>query len=563
MMSHMSSNAVRRPLLVLTLLMLCLTVPDASAWRSDLDGPEPSRPVPAYRQAEKVAILKVEGVIDLVTLSSLERRVAKARKDGCDAIVLDINTPGGRVDAALDICHLLKTDAGSNTVAWVNPNAYSAGSIISLACREIVVADNTRFGDSAPIVASPLGMQPLPVTERAKAESPLLLEVIDSARRNNYDVNLVQSLISAGIELWMLEHVEDGTRIFVDRAEYEEVFGAAPPQNLPSITPPGTKVTPYVPDREVTDELESNPPRERLTQADAKAWRPLRQVVSSDRLLTMDGETAISYGLAVDTINDEEEFKAFFGASEIVRYDRVWSEALVRFLVSFWVRAILIAIFLIALFIEIAAPGVGAFGAVAAVALLALLGAPYLTGMAQWWEIVLILLGIALIGVEVFVIPGFGVAGIAGVVCLLVGVVGTFISGDLATTTGQHELATGIGSTIAAVFAAFVGMWIVSRQLETIPILNKVVLTAEAGEGTQAMSGHSTTVLQAMGNDPAVSTDVGEEGVAETDLRPAGKARFGNRSIDVKSVGNFIDRGTPVRVVRKDSFVIEVEAVKA
>ena len=62
-------------------------------------------------------------------------------------------------------------DAPANTVAWINPKAYSAGTIIALACREIVVSPNSAFGDAAPI--SPFG--PIPITERAKIESPLLI----------------------------------------------------------------------------------------------------------------------------------------------------------------------------------------------------------------------------------------------------------------------------------------------------------------------------------------------------------------------------------------------------
>ena len=165
---------------------------------------------------------------------SLERRVQEALDDGADAVVLDLNTPGGGLEATLDICHLIKTDAPANTVAWINPQAYSAGTIIALACREIVVGRNASFGDAAPI--SPWG--PIPITERAKLESPILAEVIDSARRHHYDENLVQSFVSVGVELWLIEHVDTGERIFVDREEYRAVFGADPAQQLTRLAPP-------------------------------------------------------------------------------------------------------------------------------------------------------------------------------------------------------------------------------------------------------------------------------------------------------------------------------------
>ncbi|MHC4274931.1 MAG: Clp protease/crotonase-like domain-containing protein [Planctomycetota bacterium] len=140
------------------------------AWAAQVQPPSgtpaPATAVPAYRQANKVAILTVQGGIDGITLRSLERRVRQARADGADAIVFDIDTPGGALDATLDICHLIRTEAPANTVAWINPQAYSAGTIIALACREIVVAPSSAFGDAAPI--SPFGA--IPATERAKVE---------------------------------------------------------------------------------------------------------------------------------------------------------------------------------------------------------------------------------------------------------------------------------------------------------------------------------------------------------------------------------------------------------
>ena len=92
--------------------------------------------------------------------------------------------------------------APPNTVAWIDPHAFSAGTV-ALACREIVIALG-MFGDSAPV--SPLG--PIPQTERAKIESPLT-EVVDLPDATA-DERLVQAFVSLGIELWLLENAETG-----------------------------------------------------------------------------------------------------------------------------------------------------------------------------------------------------------------------------------------------------------------------------------------------------------------------------------------------------------------
>jgi len=550
--------------------------------RSTQRGDATARAVPGYRQADRIAVLTVEGVIDEITLVSLERRIADAKEGGYGAVVIDLDTPGGLVGAALDISHLLKNDAPVNTVAWVNPEALSAGTLISLACREIVVHPDAIWGDCAPIWGAPLGVLiEMPPAERAKIESRLRAEVVDAARRHHYDENLVQAFISVGIELWMLENADTGERIFVDDAEYERVFGEEPPQQKASAVPPASgqrrTIVPWLSDlvapaelyeqepmsdeeiEETIQRAQTRPPaRDPLTADDADEWRLLGQVVASDELLTLKAAESIDYGLAQAIIRNDEELKAYFGAEDLVRWNMSWSEHLVRFLVSTPVRGVLIVIFILGLFLEMAAPGMGIFGALAGTALLILIGAPFIAGMAQWWEIVLILIGIGLIAAEIFVIPGFGVAGISGVLCLLVGVVGTFVSGDVTTVRGQDQLYTGVIATVVSILAAAVGVWILSRYVYEFPLFKRLILTAT----TEAASGgeESAPILRAMGPAQAESpVAVGDVGVAQTDLRPSGRARFDGRSVDVVTVGGYIMAGAAVRVTSVGRFRIEVE----
>ena len=573
----------RRPLPAVALLGMLLALgARAQDGATDAAAPPPEA-VPGYRQASNVAVLTIEGVIDHVTLTSLERRVAEAKANGADAIVFDIDTPGGDALATLDICHLIKTDAPANSVAWINPQGYSAGTIIALACREIVVAPHSAFGDAAPIDA--FGRQLLP-TERAKAESPILAEVIDSARRNHYDENLVQAFISVGVELWLIEHETTGQRIFVDRAEYETVFGEEPPQLKIDTAPPDTSPT-FTPwfspfgeqgapredaglsEEEKRKEIEFAqdlpPTRERLTEEDRGQWELVQQLIGADSLLVLNEHEAVYYGVAQRVVANDTQLQEFFGTTTpVTHYDQSWSESMVRFLTNPIVRGVLILIFVICLLIELSAPGMGVFGATAMVALLILIGAPVLAGMAGWWEIIAIIAGFLLIGAEIFVIPGFGLAGIAGGLCLAVGVIATFVSHDVRTAQGQEDLAWGMGSTLAAVFAAGVVLWFLSKNFERMPFLRRLILqtelTGEAGGAGGALETETASVgiLEAMGAaQRAVS--VGDSGTATTDLRPAGRAQIDGRSVDVKSIGAYIDRGTPIRVVSVGRFVIEVE----
>lgn len=546
--------------------------------------------VPAYRQANHVAILTIHGAIDDVTQASLERRMKKAIEDGADAIVLDIDTPGGEMRATLNICNLLKNrnDTPANVVAWIHPTAYSAGSIIALACREIIVAPQSTFGDAAPIAIGPLGgLHMLPKTERAKLEGPLLSELTDSARRNHYDEKLVRSFSKLADQddgVWMLQNIENGDRVFVDREEYREAFGQDPPAVvIPAAIAPvpanarrsairpslDTSIPPVAQKagldaaklQQQQDFDQTLPPsRTRLTAMnDRGKWRLIRQVVDSNTLLTVTGDEAMYYGLATAAAANDADIKSFFGAQSVRRYDQTWSESLVRFLISAPVKGLLIIVFLIGLFVELAAPGLGIFGGAAVVALLLLVGAPALAGMATWWPILLIVLGLLLVAAELFVIPGFGITGVAGVISLMVGLVWTFVSSDVTTSTGQSELLNGLLVVLTSVFVAGIAIWFISRQIHSLPLINRLILHTELRDADSASgTAGGVGLLEAMGG-PQRALQSGDLGVAETDLRPSGRANINGRLVDVKSAGPYIEKGTAIRVLSVGRFVIEVE----
>ncbi|MGA1043648.1 MAG: NfeD family protein [Phycisphaerales bacterium] len=527
---------------------------------------EAIRAVPASRQANTVAVLPIVGEIDQITLRSLERRLREASRLGAGAVVLEIDTPGGEMLATLDICHLIRTQAPANTVAWINPKAFSAGTIIALACRDTLVHPEAVFGDAAPIQGIPIvGLRQLAPAERAKLEAPLLSEVSGSARKRGLDEKLVQSFIAVTMELWLIEEISTGDRMFVDAGEYEIAFGEPPPrlrqrgEALPQVEASAVDAGPL--DESVdTDptflELEDASPRRVLTAADRGRWRLIGQVIGNEELLVVRADEAIGYGLASGTIADDSELSAHFGATSLVRLDETWSEVLTRFLVSWPVRLVLIVVLLVCFFIELAAPGFGVFGIAAAAALLVLVGAPALAGLAQWWEILLVLLGLGLVAVELFVLPGFGFAGVAGVACLFVGLIGTFVGGgEIGGVAWQGQLLTGIATTLAAGFAAAVSIWMLSRHLGGVRAFDRLVLSASAGGEVVADRIRSTSPPP---TDPSWPR-IGDVGLAASQLRPAGRAEFEARTFDVSSDGSFIDAGSRVRVVAIREGRIEVE----
>ena len=560
--------AMRKLARALACLALALACPAAEARQAVA----PARPgaVPAWRQASRVAVVPVQGEIDAVTRASVERRVAEAAASGADAAVLELDTPGGDLVATLELCLWIKDRAPIPVWAWVRPKAYSAGTIIALACRGILVSPGAAFGDAAPISALPgLGLQPLPPAERAKIEAPVLAEVVDSARRNGYDETLVRAFVSAPDEVWMLERDDGQARAFVGRPEYREAFGGDPPATRASGMPrpqvvAGAPVLPFVDlamrrraddgpttpaerDRMVEDQQTRPPVRARLVPEDAPRWRVVTQVDGAEELLVTYAPEAIAAGLAQREVADERALSAWFGATTVERLEEHWGDALVRFLTSWPVRLALVAVIACGFVVELAVPGLGWFGGAATVALLLLLGGPALAGVTAWWPLLLVLAGCALVVVEVVAIPGVGVVGFLGVACAVVGLVGGFVDAPLGTPEGRSDLAAALGTIAGGAVLAAAGAWAIVRALPRSPIARATVLEATVGGGAPPSAGDARI--------PAA----GERGTAVTPLRPVGKARFGTDIVDVTAVGPMVEAGAPVVVLRASPYAVEVE----
>src|SRR5690606_14855641 len=157
-------------------------------------------------------------------------RIKRAEAEGADCIVIDINTPGGEVPAVLAICKAIQRSPNQNSIGWIDPEAYSRGAYIALACKEVVVARSGPMGDPAPIYGSAPGLQAMPPTERARMSWPLRAEVVESARLHGYDEKLGQAFVIVGVELWMIRDKTTGEVHFVDEAEYRALFAQEPPR---------------------------------------------------------------------------------------------------------------------------------------------------------------------------------------------------------------------------------------------------------------------------------------------------------------------------------------------
>lgn len=579
----------------LSLLVICCALAPAQPTPPTIN--PVAAPVRASAQADNVAVITIHGPIDQYTAQSVHRRMELAEKGGAQALVFEIDTPGGEVVAVLDICDMIKKSPISNTVAWVNTKAYSGGAIIALACKEIVTSDPATLGDALPITsANGFGMLgELPEAERQKMLSPLITEVVDSARQRGYDEKLVQGIVSRGVELWLVQDKADPSRrLFIGPDEYRLVFGTDPDRSMvptivaatpgagepdPAAALPDSEMTPvppgdrapspsaFIPASPALDQisqdvnlgLERPSARPMLTAADQGRWALVEYVSNGHSLVVLKAPSMRRYGLSRATVQNDAELTAYFGAKNLRRLDPSWSEAFTVFLTNWAVRAVLITVFLIALFLEMTHPGLVVPGLVAGAALVGLLAPPLVVGMANWWEIAAVLVGILLIALEIFVIPGFGITGVAGLLLLFGGLVGTFVHespGSLFPNTeeARNDLLFGVVSIVMALGTSTIAIYYLGKHFGSLPLLGRLVLK---DPGTS--DDDSDEFFSAMSVESVGPVAVGDVGIAVTPIRPVGRAQFEDRVVDVVSEMAYIRAGERVRVIAAAEFRVVVE----
>jgi membrane-bound serine protease (ClpP class) len=260
----------------------------------------------------------------------------------------------------------------------------------------------------------------------------------------------------------------------------------------------------------------------------------------------------------VKPIRSDADLMTFMGAQTIARADVSWSEGMAGFLNNFVVKGVLIVIFLIALFIEMTHPGTIIPGCTALLALVLLVGPSFLEGMSGWWTALAIVSGLVLLGIEAFVIPGFGVAGVLGMILLFAGLVGTFLpaGGGFSTPQGQSDMLWGATTVLLAGATAGFGMWMIAKHFGSLPVLGRLVLKNPSADD------ESESILAAMDPDPDAEVMPGEIGTALTPLRPAGRVDMGDRVVDAISEFGFIPAGAKVRIVSASQMRIGVEPVR-
>lgn len=273
----------------------------------------------------------------------------------------------------------------------------------------------------------------------------------------------------------------------------------------------------------------------------------VKDIVDSGKVLTFTTEEAIANNYCEGQAESVKELLEKAGVQNYVIEEQRYTfiEKVINFLINPMISGLLIMLIIGGIYFEFQSPGIGFPLAMAVLEALLYFAPLYLEGLAANWEIILFVVGIALLAVEIFVIPGFGVAGVGGIIFIvgglalsLVGNIGFDFSG-----VPTSDMIQSFSTVIIAISVSFpLAIWLGKRLFVNTTIGDKLALVAEQ----KSSEGYTVSL-------PEFDSLVGKEGIAETILCPSGKVRVENDIYDAVAQVSYIEKGEKVKVVEHEN----------
>lgn len=499
-----------------------------------------------------VVICRIEDEIDEGVAVVVERAVREA--ENASALLFVINTPGGMVDSAIKISTSIMS-VECPTIAYIEGmGAISAGALISYSCDFIYMAEGSNIGASTPIMP---GVETTPDMDE-KSNSFVRAKYRALGEANGHDPILGEAMVDRNMEVRAYRNPDGTYRIFeVDAGKTDRSRNAgkdALDVILDSVSEGDDESSEEikkllrdvlgVPDSGTESETPTQE-QEELTEYKELLEANTELVSPRGELLTMTSNEAVHFGLAesITTDIDDTLREHLLGSVDRLEIIPTWEEALFAFLTSPTIAGLLLMAGLGSIYVEVRTPGFGGAGILGATCLALFFGSHMVIGMADWVDLALILAGFLLILAEIFLLPGFGIAGVAGFACLLGGCYLALVDAPRPEFPWDFERMYQALYTLCIGMFSFIGFVVVSGfLLPYTPLGNAMILNTaldtEAGYTAQS--------------EEATQAATGLRGVALTKLRPAGKGRFGDQKIDVVTRGEFLEEGVPIEVIFSD-----------
>jgi len=473
--------------------------------------------VPAWTQTKQEAyVIPIKGEIDRALMIFIRRGIQQAEEAGAATIIFEVDTFGGRVDSALQIATLIGGVDEIETIAYVPANpegtgvSWSAGALISFSCDRIYMAPGTSMGAAAPVFQSQQGMEMAP----EKTVSAVRTQMAALAEKNGYPKGVALAMVDMDVEL--IEVFLDGQLEVTTTEDLPDVERRA---------------------REQDRELEKG------------------KVISPEgKLLALTAGEAARYGVSSATVADLAALYELIGIRDVsvAELEPSAPDRLVSIITGAAVTSLLVLVGLAALYLEITSPGFGIPGTIAIIAFLIIFLGGALLGTVGSLEIILFLLGVVLLVIEIFLIPGFGVTGVSGIILMIAALVLSRQEFIIPRVPWEWTIFLRNLRNVGFGFAgSLVLLVVVLRLFPRTPGLKRLILetSQEPLAGYTVQSSETSALLN------------GRKGTAVTALRPAGKAEFEGEILVVETDGEYIESGSSVEVIEVSGNRIVVRRV--
>jgi len=430
--------------------------------------------LPGWRAVAEptVVVVTIREEITRNTTFLVRRGLREAQEKNASALILELDTNGGRLDATEDILPLLQ-HSPVKTYTFINTKAYSAGAIIASATDKIFMTPGSVIGAATPVLP---GLAEVAAAEREKMNSATRALVRATAQNKGHNPDVFEAMVDKDLGLVVAGKTvcEKGKLLTLTADEAGQAYG-----------------------------------------------EPATSLLSAGTVATM-AELLAATGLKGATI---------------VPVTPYGFEVLARWITT--ISPLLIIIGMVGIFIELKTPGVMLPGLVAAIAFGLYFLGYFGAGLAGWEEVALFAVGVVLLALEIFVIPGFGVTGIAGILAIAAGLLLAMVERwPGATWPDWMQLQPAIVRLGLSLGGTVVVCALIVRWLPQTTLFQKM----ELGTTLDTKDGYTSSR-------DAAGALLGAEGVAETQLRPAGTGKFGEHLVDVVTEGDFILKGDRIRIV--------------
>ena len=469
------------------------------------------RPDPSLGAPPKVAYIKLDGVIEPVLEQFVQRQIDRALGSGANLLLLEIDSPGGLLSSSEQLANYIaeRDPKQVRTIAYIPNEALSGAAMIALGCDEIYLAPRARIGDAAPIETRD-GETFDRVPE--KLLSAVRLTLRNLGEQKSRPAALCEAMADKDLVVYQATHRDTGRIWYMTESEIHSAAGE------------------WIQGPVVPESREGN-------------------------LLTVNGLRAHDLKLAEPPVNDFDDLRQRIGIPEDMRLHQVgrtWVDSLIFFLNSPVVAGGLITLGILLIYLELHfMSGILAILAVLCFGLF--FWSKFLGGTSGWLEVMLFVIGLGCIGIEVFIVPGFGVFGVSGALLIIGAIVlASQTFGNLSPDTDFRQMTQTIGVLSGALITTVACAVLLSRFLPRMPILGGMVL---APPGSELDDQPQLRVEDELG------TLVGTRGWTTGPLRPVGKAEINGEYRDVVSVSGFIDANTQIEVVRQEGHRVFVQEV--